>query len=61
MDKTLLSETAINGLRSTKDYMKFCDPAGMSPEKICINKNLLSSAREAYSLYNASIEEEKRE
>jgi len=25
MDKTQLSETAINGQRSTKDYLKFCD------------------------------------
>jgi len=33
----------------------------MHPEKICINKNLLLSARKAYSLYNATIEEEKRE
>jgi len=61
VDKTQLSETAINGLRSTKDYVKFCDPAGMSPKKICINKNLLSFARKAYSLYNARIEEEKHE
>jgi len=52
MGKTQLSETAINGLRSTKDYLKFCNPAGMHPEKICINKNLLSTARKAYSLYN---------
>jgi len=56
-----LYKTAINGLRSTKDYVKFCDPAGMRHKKICINKNLLSSARKAYSLYNARIEEEKRE
>jgi len=61
MDKTQLSETAINGLRSTKDYVKFCDSTGMRPEKICINKNSLSSARKAYSLYNARIEEGKRE
>jgi len=41
--------------------VKFCAPAGMCPEKICINIILLSSARKAYSLYNARIEEEKRE
>jgi len=33
----------------------------MHPKNICINKNLLSSARKAYSLYNTRIEEEKRE
>jgi len=49
MDKIQLGETAINGLRSIKDYVKFCDPAAMRPNKICINKNLLSSARNAYS------------
>jgi len=41
--------------------VKFCDPAGMRPKKVCINKNLLPSARKAYNLYNARIEEEKRE
>jgi len=33
----------------------------MLPQKICINKNLLSSTRKAYSLYNVRIEEEKCE
>jgi len=33
----------------------------MRPKKICIYKNLLSSAGKAYNLYNARIEEEKRE
>lgn len=49
--QTQLSETAISGLRSTKDYVKFCDPAGMLPEKIFINTNLLSSTRNAYNLF----------
>jgi len=61
MDKTQLSKTAINGLRSAQAYVKFSDLAGMHPKKICVNKNLLLSARKAYSLYNARIEEEKRE
>jgi hypothetical protein len=38
MDKTQLGETAINGPRSTKDYVKSCDPAAMRTEKICIKK-----------------------
>jgi len=33
----------------------------MRPKKKCIIKNLLSSERKAYSLYNARIEKEKRE
>jgi len=32
----------------------------MRLKKICINKNVLSSAKKAYNLYNARIEEEKR-
>ena len=60
-ERSRLKEDTINGLRSTKDMVKFSDPQQMRPEKIPINRTILSSARSAYSVYQRTVEEEKEQ
>jgi hypothetical protein len=59
IDRSNLGEETVIGLRATKDYVKFCDPVEMLPEKILITKDVLLSAKKAHSLYKARLEEDR--
>ena len=51
----------INGLRATKDMIKFSDPQLYRPERIPVTKKLLNSVRSAHSAYRQKCEEEREE
>ena len=60
-ERNKLGEDTINGLRATKDMVKFSDPQHQKSESIPINTKILSVARSAYSVYQRKLEEDKRE
>lgn len=62
-ERNQLSETTINGLKGTKDAVKFYDPEKMRLEKLLITKHVLSSARNAHFDYQRrlDIQREKEE
>ena len=51
----------INGLRATKDMIKFSDPQLHRPERIPVTKKLLNHVRSAHSAYRQKCEEEREE
>ena len=60
-ERNKLSEETINGLRNTKDMVKFSDPQSHRPERVPVTKNLLSSVRSAYAADRQKCEKEKEE
>ena len=60
-ERNKLSEVTINGLRATKDMIKFSDPQLHRPERIPVTKKLLNSVRSAHSAYRQKCEEEREE
>ena len=60
-ERNKLSEVTINGLRATKDMIKFSDPQLHRPERIPVTKKLLNSFRSARSAYRQKCEEEREE
>ena len=50
-ERNKLGEDTINGLRTTKDNVKFSDLQHQKPESIPINTKILSAARSVYSVY----------
>ena len=59
-ERNNLGEDTINGLRATKDMVKFSDPQHQKPENILINSKSLSAVRSAYSVYQRKLEEDKK-
>jgi len=60
-ERNKLSEETINGLRNTKDMVKFSDPQSHRPERVPVTKKLLSSVRSAHAAYRQKCEKEKEE
>lgn len=67
-ERSLLIESAINGLRNTKYIVKFSDPEKNRPEKLPLTKKVMSAAVNAHAEYMKRLEmdkereeEEKRE
>ena len=60
-ERNKLSEVTINGLRATKDMIKFSDPQLHRPERFPVTKKLLNSVRSAHSAYRQKCEEEREE
>ena len=60
-ERNKLSEVTINGLRATKDMIKFSDPQLHRPERIPVTKKLLNSVRSAHSAYRQKCEEEREQ
>ena len=60
-ERNKLSEVTINGLRATKDMIKFSDPQLHRPERIPVTKKLLNSVRSANSAYRQKCEEREEE
>ena len=61
-ERNKLSEETINGLRNTKDMVKFSDPQSHRPERVpAVTKKLLSSVRSAHAAYRQKCEKEKEE
>ena len=60
-ERNKLSEVTINGLRATKDMIKFSDPQLHRPERIPVTKKLLNFVRSAHSAYRQKCEEEREE
>ena len=60
-ERNKLSEETINGLRNTKDMVKFSDPQSHRPERVPVTKKLLSSVRSAHTAYRQKCENEKEE
>ena len=58
-ERNKLSEETINGLRNTKDMVKFSDPQSHRPERVPVTKKLLSSVRSAHVAYRQKCENEK--
>ena len=56
-ERNKLSGVTINGLRATKDMIKFSDPQLHRPERIPVTKKLLNSVRSAHSAYRQKCEE----
>ena len=54
-------EETINGLRNTKDMVKFSDPQSQRPERVPVTKKLLTSIRSTYVAYRQKCEKEKEE
>ena len=55
-ERNKLSEETINGLRNTKDMVKFSDPQSHRPERVPVSKKLLSSVRSAQAAYRPKCE-----
>ena len=60
-ERNKLSDETINGLRNTKDMVKFSDPQSHRPERVPVTKKLLSSVRSAHAAYRQKCEKEKEE
>ena len=60
-ERNKLGEDTINGIRATKDMVKFSDPQQQKPENVPLNNKILSAARSAYSVYQRKLEEDKKE
>lgn len=60
-ERNRLSEETINGLRDTKDMVKFSDPQSHRPKRVPVTKKLLSSVRSAHAAYIQKCEKEKEE
>ena len=60
-ERDKLSEETINGLRNTKDMVKFSDPQAHRPERVPVTKKLLSSIRSAHAAYRQKCEKEKED
>ena len=60
-ERNKLSEDTVNGLRATKDMVKYSDPQSHRPQRIPITKKLLSSVRSAHAAYRQKCERERVE
>lgn len=58
-DRSLLSDGSINGLRSTRDGIKYFGNG--KPHEVQITKNLLDCIRDAHSRYNSDLERQKQD
>ena len=58
-DRTLLSDASINGLRATRDGVKFF--GNNKPHEVPITKNLLDCIRDAHSRYSIDLEKQREE
>jgi hypothetical protein len=58
-DRSLLSDASINGLRATRDGVKFF--GNKKPHEVPITKDLLDSVRSAHSRYCVDLEKQREE
>jgi len=61
LERTLLGERTIVGLRAVKDAVKFHDPAHNRPEKLPLTDSLLTAVRSAHMCYRKPLKEEEVE
>lgn len=61
LERTLLGERTIVGLRAVKDAVKFHDPEHNRPEKLPLTDSLLTAVRSAHMCYRKRLEEEEAE
>ena len=59
-ERSLLSETVINGVRATKDIVQFCDPELNRPEKLPFTKKMITAARGAHSEHIMRLEADRK-
>ena len=57
-ERNKLSEETINGLRNTKDMVKFSDPQSHRPKRVPVTNKLLSSVRSAHAAFRQKCKEE---
>lgn len=61
VERALLGERTIVGLRSAKDAVKFYDPGNLRPEKITLTDGLLTAVRSTYMHHRQGLDEEEAE